>query len=123
MTLPTAIPNALEGMGLSNGGSISNFNPANLKLELSQSYPAIFYGHDNILSEWHIWNCDGYNENTYSSYNCDTHRCDIMIYTHYYMNWGWNGGANGWYAAGVYTPSGSSNNYSSGLKMISGIRP
>ncbi|WP_297338580.1 C10 family peptidase, partial [Algoriphagus sp.] len=133
MTLPGNISLALESMGMTNGGNTSNFNPANLRLELLNGYPAIFYGYDDI-DEWHIWTCDGYKRNNYRSYDCDLDGCMEWSYTWYFMNWGWdnddltpptNDGintTNGYYSSGVFSPYGSSKNYNNGLKMITGLR-
>ncbi|PSL05745.1 hypothetical protein CLV48_103260 [Cecembia rubra] len=50
------------------------------------------------------------------------------------MNWGWDGkiyewaddnvswNKNGWYASGVFQPTGSNTNYNNNLRMITGIR-
>jgi hypothetical protein len=122
LTMPGAISPALETMGLTDGGNTSNFNPANLRLELSQGYPAIFYGHDGLF-EWHIWTCDGYRTNTYKTYDCDLDACYQWSYSYFHMNWGWNGIQNGWFSSGVFSPYGSSGaNYNNGLKMITGLR-
>nr|WP_170068995.1 C10 family peptidase [Cecembia rubra] len=105
-----------------------------MRNELSQEYPAIFYGHDNIFTEWHIWTSDGYRRHNYKSYNCDTDSCAEWHYSWFYMNWGWDGkiyewaddnvswNKNGWYASGVFQPTGSNTNYNNNLRMITGIR-
>ncbi|MHA7131060.1 Spi family protease inhibitor [Algoriphagus namhaensis] len=133
LTMPGNISPALESMGLSDGGNTSNFNPATLRLELSQGYPAIFYGHDGLF-EWHIWTSDGYKRHNYSSYDCDMDSCMEWSYTWYFMNWGWNNAdyippyddnkntTNGYYGSGVFIPYGTSSNYNNGLKMITGLR-
>lgn len=119
---------------MQSNGSISTFNPNLLRNELSQEYPAIFYGHDNIFTEWHIWTSDGYRRHNYKSYNCDTESCAEWHYSWFYMNWGWDGkiyewaddnvswNKNGWYASGVFQPTGSNTNYNNNLRMITGIR-
>lgn len=122
MTLPSSIRPALTAMGMQSNGSVSTFNPNLLRNELSQGYPAIFYGHDNVFTEWHIWTSDGYSRHNYKSYNCDTDGCVEWHYSWFYMNWGWNGGANAWYASGVFQPNGSNSNYNNNLRMITGIR-
>jgi hypothetical protein len=122
MTLPWNISPALTSMGLQNGGNTSNFNPTTLRNELAQGYPAIFYGRDSLL-EWHIWTSDGYKNHNYKAYDCDLDGCLEWSYSWYFMNWGWNGGQNGWFASGVFAPYGSGgSNYNNGLKMITGIR-
>jgi hypothetical protein len=122
MTYPWDISPALTSMGLQNGGNASNFNPWTLKNELSQGYPAIFYGRDSLL-EWHIWTSDGYKQHSYKAYDCDLDGCMEWSYTWYFMNWGWDGGQNGWFSSGVFAPYGSSgSNYNNNLKMITGIR-
>lgn len=119
LTYPWDISPALEIMGMQDGGNTSNFNPWLLNNELYQGFPAIFYGHDGLF-QWHIWTCDGFKQHNYKAYDCDIDGCIEWSYTWYYMNWGWDGGSNGWFASGVYSPG--SSNYNNGLKMITGIR-
>lgn len=121
MTLPWNIPGALQNMGLSNGGSISNFTPSIIETEITLGSPIIFYAADAITN-WHIWICDGFIRNNYSQYNCNTGYCDSWSYTYFHMNWGWSGASNGWYASGNFVPNGTSLNYNNQLKMIKGIR-
>lgn len=122
MTLPSSIRPALTAMGMQSNGSVSTFNPNLLRNEFSQGYPAIFYGYDNVFTEWHIWTSDGYRRHNYKSYNCDTDGCVEWHYSWFYMNWGWNSGANAWYASGMFQPNGSNSNYNNNLRMIIGIR-
>lgn len=121
MTYPWDIRTALNVIGMQSNGSISTFNPALLRNEISQGYPAIFYGGDNLL-QWHIWTSDGYRTHNYKSYNCDTDSCVEWHFSYFYMNWGWDGGANAFYASGVFQPNGSSRNFNNDLRMITGIR-
>ncbi len=122
MTIPWGVPSALQSLGLSNGGNDTSFNPSTIENEVYQNYPIIFYAYDTIVN-WHIWVCDGFDQHNYSQYNCDTQQCDIWSYEYFYMNWGWNGSSNGWYAANNFVPNNSPGiNYNSGLSMISGIR-
>lgn len=53
MTLPSHIRPALTALGMQSNGSISTFDPHKLRNEIAQGHPAIFYGHDNIFTEWH----------------------------------------------------------------------
>jgi hypothetical protein len=120
LTIPSSIPGGMSSMGLSNGGSINNFNPGTIKQEIGLNYPVILKGKDSLLNQ-HIWVCDGYRTHEYSSYNCDTHSCDTFAYGWYHMNWGWNGSWDNWYAIGAFNPGGS--NYSNNIvKMIHGFR-
>lgn len=104
------------------------------ELKEVQNVHPIFYGHDNVFTEWHIWTSDGHRRNNYKTYNWDTDSCLEWSYQWFYMNWGWNGkwlasrpddhpdNKNGWYASGVFQPTGSSTNYNNNLRMITGIR-
>ncbi|EPA00297.1 hypothetical protein A33Q_0168 [Indibacter alkaliphilus LW1] len=136
MTYPWEIRPALSLLGMQSNGSISTFNPALLRNEISQGYPAIFYGRDNLL-QWHIWTSDGYRTHNYKSYNCDTDSCVEWHFSYFYMNWGWNGqnttnpniinnpnydSHNGFFGSGVFQPNGSNTSYNNDLKMITGIR-
>jgi hypothetical protein len=122
LTYPSNINDGMRGMGLSNGGNSTSFNPSQLENEVSQNYPVIFCAYDNFFSNWHIWVSDGFIRNNYSEYDCDTHACNSWSYTYYHMNWGWDGSSNGWYAAGNFNPSGTSYNYTGWLSMVSGFR-
>jgi len=127
LTYPWNIPGALQGMGLSSGGTYSSFNPSIMKNELYQGYPIILKGVNSVPYidgfDQHIWVCDGFNEHQYSEYNCDTGSCDEWSYLYFYMNWGWNGNGNAWYASGNFSPNvPNTGNFDQNVQMISGIR-
>lgn len=139
LTYPWKISPGLVQMGLTSGGNVSTFNPNLLMNELYQGYPAIFYGHDNIFNEWHIWASDGFNKNNYQVFDCDTQGCYEWSYTWFFMNWGWSdpsynesepyntsgsmGSINGYYASGNFSPNKKSFNFqNTSLRMITGIR-
>ncbi len=122
LTYPSDISGGLQGMGMSSGGSTTNYAPYILKNEILAGYPVIFYAYDSIFN-WHIWVCDGWEEHNYDTFNCDTGSCYEYGFSWFHMNYGWGQHqANAWYASGVFTPNGTSNNYNSGLTMITGIR-
>ena len=119
-TNPWNIPAAISSLGMSNGGSVnSGFNPSIIQNEIAQNNPVILFAADAITN-WHIWVCDGVNTNSYNTYNCDTGYCDTWSYTYFYMNWGWEGGSNAWFASGNFNPGNS--NYNNYVHMIKGIR-
>ena len=64
----------------------------------------------------HAWVVDGYNQTT----GCYENGLSYS-YIYYYMNWGWNGGENGWFGCGDFTPAGYNFNYKSGA--VVGIKP
>jgi hypothetical protein len=118
---------AMAQMGLSNGGTSSTFNPSTLYNEIYQNYQIIFYGYDQNswigwANNWHIWMCEGYKKNIYSEFDCDIMNCVTWEYHQTYMNWGWDGDANGWFALGDFSPTGSSYNYTGNLRMAYGFR-
>jgi hypothetical protein len=66
--------------------------------------------------------CEGYKKNIYSEFDCDIMNCVTWEYHQTYMNWGWDGDANGWFALGDFSPTGSSYNYTGNLRMAYGFR-
>jgi hypothetical protein len=129
LTYPWHIPLGLQNMGLSNGGTYTSYAPSVIKAELYQGNPVILHGtnSDPMFTGFnqHIWVCDGFNENNYRQYNCDTNSCDEWSYLQLYMNWGWDGRGNAWYAAGNFRPNipfQTNGNYNQNLHMIKGIR-
>ena len=119
-TNPWNIPAAISSFGMSNGGSVSSgFNPSIIENEIAQNNPVILFAADAITS-WHIWVCDGVKRHEYNTYNCDTGYCDTWSYTYFYMNWGWNGASNAWFAAGDFNSG--NGNYNNQIHMIKGIR-
>lgn len=126
LTFPGNIPGGLQAMGLSNGGTVDSFRPGVMESELYQGNPIILFATNSTPAitgfDRHIWVCDGFDEHDYSEYNCDTGRCDQWNYLYLYMNWGWDGSSNGWYACGNFSPTGSSDNFNLNVQMISGIR-
>lgn len=78
--------------------SFGNWNHTTTKSEILASRPVILAGHtDKSCFLWwcgyqngHAWVCEGYRSTFY---------CEIGVQTtHYYMNWGWGGTYNGYYA-------------------------
>jgi hypothetical protein len=122
-TWPSDVKDGFGALGFSSGGNQSaGFNYQTVKNEILNNKPLIFWGSTclSCFSNYHIWVADGLQENNYSEYDCDTGQCSQWSYSYIHMNWGWNGGWNGWYAFGQYNPSGQ--NYNANLHIISGIR-
>jgi hypothetical protein len=123
-TWPGNVKSGLKSYGFSSGGSgIEAYQYSLIKNELGGNHPVIFWGSTclDCWSNYHIWICDGYQENYYSEFNCATKQCNEWTFSYLHMNWGWDGGWNDYYAFGQYNPNG--NNYNGNLHVISGIRP
>lgn len=122
-TWPSNVSNGLSALGFSSGGSQSaGYNYSTIKNEILSNKPLIFWGSTCLtcFSNYHIWVADGLQENNYSEFSCETLQCNQWAYSYVHMNWGWNGGYNGWYAFGQYNPAGQ--DYNANLNIISGIR-
>lgn len=75
----------------------------------------------SCFEDYHIWVCEGYQENEYSEFDCATKLCKEWSFTYLRMNWGWDGKWNDYYALGQYNPKGE--DYNGNLHIITGIRP
>ena len=110
----------------------SDFDIWNAKGELQMGRPILLRGRpgvsfDDFTPNGHLWVADGVQY--YGYYSCvpdpNTPGEWMAIYNGYdcsmRMNWGWNGGYNGWYFVNNFNPAGR--NYNNGRKMVWGIRP
>lgn len=106
MALPSKIPTLFQMLGFSS--TLRDLNHSVVKTEIINGRPVIFKARTSgalgISFNHHIWVCDGFR----SSYNSNQ----------YYMDWGWNGGGNGWYHINNWQANGSSSNYDKDRKMI-----
>lgn len=100
-------------------------NRVNLKNEVAAGYPVILVGYDpadaGILYRWHIWVCDGYREQVYSEFNCNTLSCDTYGVQYFHMKWGFGEGYDGYYGLSGFNPR-SNRNYIAGLRTYRNIR-
>lgn len=78
--------------------------------ELNYNKPIIFKGL-NSDDMGHIWVCDGYYKNVYTTFT--------TLYFH--INWGWDGNFNGYFASNQFNPG--SENFNRDLGCIIGIKP
>ncbi|MGF1558117.1 MAG: C10 family peptidase, partial [Flavobacteriaceae bacterium] len=101
--------------------SFGSWNHTTTKNEIRAGRPVILAGHtDKSCFLWwcgyqngHAWVCEGYRSTFY---------CDIGVQTtHYYMNWGWGGTYNGYYAYNSWKPNGYDFKYN--RRMIYNIKP
>ena len=123
-TWPADVKSGLKSFGFSSGGSGSEaYNYSIIKSELGGSHPILFWGSTclDCFNDYHIWICEGYQENNYSEFDCATKQCKEWSFTYLWMNWGWDGNWNDYYAFGQYNPS--QTNYNGNLHIITGIRP
>lgn len=99
-------------------GGTSNYEL--VKTDISNNRPVIFKGGNQgnwfifpIYEGGHAWVGDGFR----SHYFCESGQISLL----FYMNWGWDGHYNGWYALGNFNPGGYSFNYQTGV--IVNIKP
>lgn len=103
----------------------SDFNHSTVKQQLGWNRPVMLSGYRTMVvncfgffcstkyENGHAWVCDGYRS---------THFCNTgNTYLHLYMNWGWNGSLNGWFAYNRWNPG--TRDYQYKKKMIYNIRP
>ncbi len=69
-----------------------------IKAALDDAKPVLYRGRDNAANAGHAWVCDGYNASDY-----------------FHMNWGWNGGSNGYFSVDDLTPGSGYYNDSQGI--------
>jgi hypothetical protein len=127
MTLRHNIKTAFQAAGYSNSGSRVNFsNSTNqVRNELMSGHPVIMDGTNEFLGfdNWHIWVIAGFQETILHGVvelnGAPT--CMAWTYNMYYLNWGWEGKDNGWYAMGNFT--GNAQNYDTSLNVTLGMRP
>jgi hypothetical protein len=96
------IDNAFRKLGYSDAVEEREYSYSRVKQELKYKRPVIMDGRDNRGTwyywddEIHAWVVEGYRW----SKLCDTG----STYLHFYMNWGWEGKYDGWYAVNDFTP-------------------
>ncbi len=105
--------------GYSGYASYVDYSPSIVVIQLDAEMPVILRGRDS--EEGHAWVCDGYRRNKYVTiHNPGTiYEYESYTYSPLYlsMNWGWNGGANGWYLFNDFLE------FNSKRKMIVQIHP
>lgn len=111
------IDNALkENFGYKSANDL-NYSYASVKSEINYNNPVILGGCSlNDSDDCHEWVCDGTLEAQYECYG------SLM----FHMNWGWNGGYNGWYQYNnwsTYIQGYGTVDYRKGLRMIVNIKP
>lgn len=132
------VPNALQHYGYT-AGALVDANVSTIKASLDNHRPVYMRG--TSATSGHAWVADGYKdyllyEDTYAQaypnpgyYLVSSTLIEEVHALH--INWGWNGTCNGYFNFNIYNtanafsydgPSGVSNNYSSGIKMIANIR-
>lgn len=95
--------------------SWSNYNHHTVENNIIYGKPVILSG-TNGSSLGHMWVCDGYKRTKIYFEDCLG-----VEFLHFYMNWGWNGAFNGWFAFDNFNPD--NKNYNSDNKMTYNITP
>jgi hypothetical protein len=111
----------IKRLGYSNAKLI-DFNLYTVYENLKKGYPVLLRSYQNGIRGGHIWFCDGYWEAKVEIkhrkrkwYGKKYTHCTWHEYHDYlYMNWGWDGKANGWYRSdenGHWKPKKTNFNY------------
>ncbi|KAA6439172.1 hypothetical protein FEM33_12890 [Dyadobacter flavalbus] len=127
MTWRKDIKTAFQAAGYSNPGTRVGFNNSTnqVRSELMSGHPVIMDGTNTVLGfdNWHIWVIAGIQETILHGV-VDLNgspTCMAWTYNMYYLNWGWGGNDNGWYAMGNFI--GDKVNYDTSLNVTLGMRP
>ncbi len=108
MALPGKIPDFLEMNGFNS--DLKDLNHNVVRSSIQAGNPVIFKARTSgvlgISFNHHIWVCEGYRN---------------LPSETYYMNWGWRGNGDGWFAINTWKPEGS-REYSKDRKMITASR-
>ena len=92
-----------------------NYDYLTVKSNLDNNRPVILSGDNGVAG--HMWVCDGYTQTSYYFDDCT----GIVYYPRFYMNWGWDGNFNGYYAYYNFNPANT--NFNNNKKMIYNIIP
>ena len=120
------IKTAFQAAGYSNSGKRSAFGNVynEVRSELMGGHPVIMDGTNQFLgfNNWHIWVIAGIQETILHGVvelnGAST--CMSWTYNWYYLNWGWKGSDNNWYALGNFLGNGQ--NYDTSLNVTYGMR-
>ena len=125
-TLRENIKSAFQAAGYSNSGKRSAFNSVlnDVRAELMGGHPVIMDGTNQFLgfNNWHIWVIAGFQETILHGVVELNGAATCMAWTYalYYLNWGWEGDSDGWYAGGNFM--GDNQNYDTALNVTYGMR-
>lgn len=126
VTLRENIKTAFQAAGYSNAGKRTAFANAynDVDNELMTGHPVIIDGTNQFLGfqNWHIWVIAGLQKTTlYGVVELNgAPVCMGWTYTWYYLNWGWKGESDNWYALGNFM--GDNVNYDTALNVTYGMR-
>jgi hypothetical protein len=126
MTWRENIKTAFQAAGYSNAGKRAAFSNVynDVDNELIAGHPVIMDGTNQFLgfSNWHIWVIAGLQKTTlYGVIEVNgSPICMGWTYTWYYLNWGWKGESDNWYALGNFM--GNGHNYDTSLNVTYGMR-
>jgi hypothetical protein len=116
--------NALKNTFGYSSASYGSWNHSTTKSNLRSSRPVILAGNlDSSCFLWwcsysggHAWVVEGYRQHFYCSTGSG--------YTYYFMNWGWGGSSNGYYAYNNWDPSDPNiGNFDNNRRMLYNIIP
>lgn len=126
VTWPENIKTAFQAAGYSNAGKRAAFNNVynEVRAELISGHPVIMDGTNQFLGfqNWHIWVIAGIEETILHGVVELNGAATCMAWTYnlYYLNWGWEGQSDAWYAAGNFM--GNNQNYDTALNVTYGMR-
>lgn len=120
------IKSAFQAAGYSNAGKRSAFGNVynDVRTELMSGHPVIMDGTNQFLgfNNWHIWVIAGIQETILHGVVELNGAATCMAWTYnlYYLNWGWKGSDDNWYALGNFVGNGQ--NYDTALNVTYGMR-
>lgn len=95
--------------------NLANFDENIVANNIAMNRPVILSGDNG--STGHMWVCDGYRTTSFKFADCT----GVSYLSHFYMNWGWGPGYNGWYTTGSLNSLNIQ--YNNNKKMIYNIIP
>lgn len=128
-SLPYARSAFVNTFSYSSSASIINYDSSTIESyfipQINMNIPILMSGVDATLGVGHAWVCDGYKRNvTTLIHNPGTvYEYQTYAISGFYLslNWGWNGGSNGWFLYTNFSPS--NYNFNSGQQCIISIQP
>lgn len=121
-TLPDFVKTAFSSAGYRDSGTWTDLYDYRKSVELRNGTPIVFLGTTGPFNfnDAHIWVGCGYRERIVNYPNGDG-TCSGIGFSHYYMNWGWGGSYNGFFALNNLSP-GNQGTFDSWLRILLNIR-
>lgn len=114
-------PSALKNSFHFSSANLGSYDYNTVASNIAAKQPVILMGDNG--STGHEWVCDGYEYRSSTSCTSDGGVIGVA-FTYLHMNWGWNGGQNGWFGSNGPTAwSTSGGNFANNQQMVYNIHP